>query len=349
MIQTHVCKHIKQTKIMSREYIDNLFLEFPKIPELYSSDKKAEFPGADGGFVSAVLGHERMKNKLRYVRFFHEAYDKEVGSIARYEDAAEAYSNYGFSGILADQQLVACRLNDKVSLTDGINEVSLTEGIIRDVAIVELKDIPYLEGKVREHNITRSAEILGKEITEFPESWTPDMRRKTIKRIATIIVDYSNEWEANPMALTDKFKHRGIEETYQYLRSWLGMRTEYLKPQGDTVEEFARSEYNKLSEDKKAQEIYSIYNILEPDMERHSPWAKTFAKKIVIFGEKEELSPSKIAEAIAAEDPNQTLDNFWRLIDEWRRAKAMGMPTETFESNGFSLDEGYEYDKGWQR
>ena len=123
---------------MSKEYIDNLFEKYPDIPKLYRSDDTAEFKGADELFILARLDIERKRNQLRYVKFLHEAYYKGIGSIESHSDGTKAYMEWAK---FHDHRLIACRINN---------------GEIRDIAMVGVNEVPYLENKVRDHKIARS-------------------------------------------------------------------------------------------------------------------------------------------------------------------------------------------------
>ena len=67
--------------------------------------------------------------------------------------------------------------------------------------------------------------------------------------------------------------------------------------------------------------------------------------KIARFGEREGLTPSIIAEAIVAKTPEQTMENFSKVIENWDKAKAMGMSADTFELNHCQTIKGVEFER----
>lgn len=312
---------------MSKEYIDNLFEKYPDIPKLYRSDDTAEFKGADELFVLARLDAEDKKNHLRYVNFLHEAYYNGSGTIEPHSDGTKAYMEWAK---LHDHRLIACRLNN---------------GEIRDVAMVGVNEVPYLENKVRDHKIARSAEILDKEIKDVSWRWTPDTRRKAVNQIARMIVNFCEDEHMDPIAISEVVKDREAGMVYPKANSLMGRWEAYLKPEGVTVEEFAKSGYKLISKEEKEQNVYFVCNALEPDKKQHSPWVKTFANKIARFGEREGLTPSIIAEAIVAKTPEQTMENFSKVIENWDKAKAMDMSADTFELNHCQTIKGVEFER----
>ena len=219
--------------------------------------------------------------------------------------------------------------------------------------MVDPKDLPYLETKVREHRIARSTEILYKELVNVPEDLDAipkETRPNLVKTVAKMIVKFCEEERMDSASFSEACKDPDWERMLYKMDTLMTRWHVCLKSEGVPVGAYVKSGYRILSNAEKKNALTFVCDALEPDRTReHSPWAKTLAQKVIDFSEKEWLRPVAIAEKIVSPNPEVVMKNFSKVVENWEKAKAMGMSAQAFEANGFSLNEGYEYDKGWQR
>lgn len=161
---------------MSKEYIDNLLKEFPKIPEFYRKDDLAKFRGADTNFRASAKSFPIQISKLFIDR------KKEAKGVFLSLNWFEEYYNSGRLNLLdccpLDHEYEAWtrktidKYHDKYSDTQtaiycGPSKAKSVDGAGRrwnvlfwNIAWVDNDDLPYLKTKVKEHQISKVLSVL---------------------------------------------------------------------------------------------------------------------------------------------------------------------------------------------
>ena len=82
----------------------------------------------------------------------------------------------------------------------------------------------------------------------------------------------------------------------------------------------------------------SVIDTLEPNTEKHAPWAEVFTRKLMKFCEENNFYAPALAKAVNGKTPEETLANYEELLSKWEIAKSrFYMPVKDFVKGGYKL------------